>query len=210
MINVLLVDDHLFFRTGLKQFISDIQDIVVADEAATGEEALNKAFNKDYDVILLDITLPDMNGMDVLKTLKSKKPTAKILMLTVHPEDQYGMRVLKSGASGYLDKENAPQELVPAIRKLASGGTYIGPSLAEKLAVSFTGAKEKPLYQTLTNREYQIMNMIASGKRLKDIANDLLLSVKTVSSHRSHILNKLNIKNNAELVRYALDNKLIK
>jgi two-component system, NarL family, invasion response regulator UvrY len=208
MINVLLVDDHLLFRIGLKQFLSDIQDIVV-DEAATGEEALIKAFNKDYDVILLDITLPDMSGLDVLKMLKSKKSTAKILILTVHPEDQYGIRVLKSGASGYLDKENTPQELIPAIRKLASGSKYIGSSLAEKLAMGFTSSTGKPLHQTLTNREYQIMYMIASGKRLKDIANELLLSVKTVSSHRSHILNKLYIKNNAELVRYALDNKLI-
>jgi DNA-binding NarL/FixJ family response regulator len=208
MIKVLVADDHAIVRAGLKQYVSDTTDIIVADEAGNGEEALNKALKNDYDVILLDITLPGRNGLDILKQLKSQKPEVKILILTIHPEDQYAMRTLRAGASGYLTKESAPQELISAIRKVAAGGKYISSSLAEKLAFDFRGNQVKPLHQVLSDREYQIMCMIAAGKRLSDIAKELDLSVKTVSSYRSRLLRKLNLKNNTELVRYTLDNQL--
>jgi two-component system invasion response regulator UvrY len=209
VIKILVADDHPLIRAGLKQYIVDTNDIVVTDEACNGKEALQRALDNDYDVILLDITMPGINGLDVLKYLKTQKPNSKIIMLTVHPEEQYAARALKAGASGYLTKESAPQELISAIRQVASGGRYITSSFAEKLAFSSVNNTEKPLYQTLSDREYQIMLMIASGRRLYSIAEELLISVKTVSSHRSHILEKLNIKNNAELVRYTIDNNLM-
>jgi two-component system invasion response regulator UvrY len=209
MIKILIADDHPIVRAGLKQYVSDTVDMIVADEASNGEEALQKALKKDYDVMLLDITLPERNGLDILKQLKKQKPALKVLVLTIHPEEQYAMRVLKSGASGYLTKESAPQELISAIRKVASGGRYLSPSFAEKLACDFLANQGKPLYETLSDREYQIMCMIAGGKKLNDIAKELILSVKTVSSYRSRLLHKLNIKSNMELVRYAIDNGLI-
>ena len=209
MINILVADDHAIVRAGLKQYVSDSKDMTVLGEACNGEETLNKALKNEYDVVVLDITMPDINGLDILKQLKTQKPQLKILVLTMHPEEQYAMRVFKAGASGYLTKESAPQELISAIRKVASGGKYVSPSLAEKLASYFEENLGKPLYQKLSDREYQVMCMIASGKRLRDIAKELTLSVKTVSSYRSRILQKLNIKSNAELIRYAVDNKMV-
>jgi DNA-binding NarL/FixJ family response regulator len=152
--------------------------------------------------------MPGLNGLDIIKQLSVRKPGGKILVLTIHPEEQYATRALKAGASGYLTKESAPQELIAAIRKVASGGKYVSPSLAEKLAFSFCNGP-KPSYQTLSDREYQIMCLIARGMRLNNIAKDLFLSVKTVSSYRSRILRKLNLTNNAELFRYVIDNQLV-
>jgi two-component system, NarL family, invasion response regulator UvrY len=208
MIKILVADDHAVVRAGLKQYVSDTTDMVVADEAASGEEALNKVLKGNFDVVLLDITMPGINGLDVLKQVKSQKPEVKVLILTIYPEEQYAMRALKAGASGYLTKESAPQELILAIRKVASGGKYISSSFAERLAFDLTGNVVKPLHQTLSDREYQIMCMIAMGKRLNEIAKDLSLSVKTVSSYRSRLLKKLNLKSNTDIVRYTLDNQL--
>lgn len=209
MINILVADDHTIVRAGLKQFVSDTNDISVLDEACNGEETLKKALNKEYDVIVLDITMPDISGLDILKQLKTLNPQLKILVLTMHPEEQYAMRVIKAGASGYLTKDSAPQELILAIRKVALGHRYISSSLAEKLATYFEENDGKPLYQKLSDREYQVMCLIANGSKLRDIAQELNLSIKTVSSYRSRILQKLNIDSNAELIRYAVDNKII-
>ena len=209
MINILIADDHHIVRSGLKHYISSIPDIEVAGEASTGEETLIKVKQRDYDIIVLDITMPDMNGLEVLKQLKNLNPKLKVLVLTMHPEEQYASQAIKAGASGYLTKGVEPKELVEAIRRIASGGRYISNAVAEKLASDLEPSSAHALYQILSQREYQIMSMIVMGKRLKDIANELDLSIKTVSSYRSRILLKLNLENNAEMVRYAMNNDLI-
>ena len=209
MIDILVVDDHAVFRAGLKQLVNDNSGMRIADEANNGEEALKKALKNDYDVILLDITMPGRSGLDIIKELKNQKPQINVLVLTIHPEEQYAMRALKAGASGYLIKESAPVELISAIRKVASGGRYVSSSLAEKLAFEVADKTGKPSYQALSDREYQVMCMLGAGTRLNNIAEELTISVKTVSSYRSRILRKLNLKNNAELIRYIIDNKLV-
>ena len=210
MIEILIADDHAIVRAGLKQCVNDTKDIIVKDEANDGEEALKKALQNDYDVILLDITMPGRNGLDIIKEVKNQKPKVKILVLTIHPEEQYAMRVLKAGASGYLTKESAPQELISAIRKVASGGRYISSSLADKLVFEIGAKKENDNnYQSLSDREYQVMCMTAAGAKLNNIAEELSISVKTVSSYRSRILRKLNLANTAELIRFAIDNQLV-
>ena len=182
MIKILVADDHAIVREGLKQIIADIPDMVVADEASSGQEVLKKASEHDYDLVLLDITMPDRSGLDILKELKSQRPELRILVLSIHPEEQYAVRVLKAGASGYLTKESAPDELITAIRRTALGGKYISSSLAEKLAFDLETGAEKPLHQTLSDREYQVMCMLASGKTVKEIAEELLLGIKTIST----------------------------
>jgi len=209
MIKIMVADDHAIVRKGIKQCVGDTEDIVVADEASNGDEVLIKALDNDYDVILLDITMPGRNGLDVLKELKNRKPELNVLILTMHPEEQYAKRVLKAGASGYLTKESAPQELILAIRRVAGGGRYISSTMAEKLAFELWDSHGKHLYQTLSDREYQIMCMIAEGKRLNTIAEELCLSIKTISTYRSRLLNKLNLKTNTELALYAVENNLI-
>ena len=208
MIKIILADDHALIRAGLRQYVQDTPDIKVVDEAENGAEALKKALSCDYDVLLLDIAMPGMNGLDVLKQLKNERPDTKVLVLTVHPEEQYAMRTIKAGASGYLTKDCKQQELIFAIKKLAAGGRYISAPFAEKLAFGLI-SREKPLFELLSDREYQVLNMIVRGKRLKDIAEELSLSIKTISSYRARILDKLNLKTNVELARYAIDNKLI-
>ena len=208
MIKIILADDHALIRAGLRQYVQDTPDIKVVDEAENGAEALKKALSCDYDVLLLDIAMPGMNGLDVLKQLKNERPDTKVLVLTVHPEEQYAMRTIKAGASGYLTKDCNQQELILAIKKLAAGGRYISAQFAEKLAFGLI-SREKPLFELLSDREYQVLNMIVRGKRLKDIAEELSLSIKTISSYRARILDKLNLKTNVELARYAIDNKLI-
>lgn len=210
MIEIMIADDHAIVRAGLKQWVSDTKDIIVKDEASNGEEAFKKALQNDYDVIVLDITMPGRNGLDIIKEVKNQKPKVKILVLTIHPEEQYAMRVLKAGASGYLTKESAPQELISAIRKVASGGRYISSSLAEKLVFEIGAKKENDnIYQSLSDREYQVMCMTAAGAKLNNIAEEFSISVKTVSSYRSRILRKLNLANTAELIRFAIDNQLV-
>ena len=209
MLKILIADDHPVFRRGLKQIIAETTDIVVADEAADGLEVLNKVKVGDFDVVLLDISMPGKTGIDVLAQLKYERPKLPVLMLSMHPEEQYAVRALRAGASGYLTKESAPDELVGAIRKVSTGGKYVSASLAEKLASIVQKEGEELPHQTLSDRELHVMCLIASGKTVSEIAKELSLSVKTISTYRSRILQKMKMKNNAELTRYAINNSLI-
>ena len=208
-IRLLIGDDHAVVRKGMKQILAETKDIVVADEAGDGREVLEKVRKNDFDMVLLDISMPGRDGLEVLKELKSLRPKLPVLMLSMYPEEQYAVRSLRSGASGYLTKDSAPDELISAIRKVSSGGKYVSASLAEKLALKLGANVEKPLHEALSDREYQVMCMIASGKTVKEIGEELSLSVKTVSTYRSRILDKMRLKGNAELTRYAIDNKLV-
>ena len=208
MIKVIVVDDHPVVRRGLKQIIEDEPDMKVAGEAKNAGECFSLVQKTDCTLVVLDITLPDRNGFDVLKQLKYEHPNLPILILSVHPEDQYGLRFIKAGASGYLMKEGAPEELVKAIRKVTAGGKYISASLAEKL-VSHLDASDKPPHENLSDREFQILCMIAQGKSLKSIAGELCVGEKTVSTYRSRIMEKMKIGTNSGLTRYALENHLV-
>ncbi len=209
MLKILIVDDHAIVRRGLKQIVDNIPETVTVDEAGNGKEALEKILSDDYDLVLLDITLPDRNGIDILCEIKGLKPETRILVLSVHPEEQYARRVFESGASGYLTKNSAPDELVMAIREVASGKKYISSTFAEKMAFDFLTGTGKKSYENLSNREYQVMCMIASGKTIQEIAESLILSPKTIHTYRTRILIKLDKKNTAELIRYAWENRLL-
>lgn len=209
MIRILVADDHPIVRQGLKQIIADSPDMVVAGEASDGQEVLEQVRKNDYDVVLLDLSMPVINGMDTLKQLKSQKPQLVILVLSIHPEEQYAVRVLKAGASGYVTKDSAAEELVAAIRAVSSGKKYVSSSLAQKLASELGVAAVKPLYEILSDREYSVLRLIAAGRTKGGIAEELSLSPKTVSTYRARILNKLGLKTDAELVRYAIENKLL-
>ena len=209
MIKILIADDHAIVRKGLKQILADAPDIASIDEAGSGHEALKKVRENNYNVVLLDISMPDMSGVDFLKQLKTERPKLPVLILTMHPEDQYAVRILKAGASGYLTKESAPDELISAIQKVSQGGRYISPSLAEKLACDLDSTAIQPLHEGLSDREYQIMTMLASGKSTKEIAHELSLGMPTVSTYRFRILLKMKLKNNAELISYAIKNNLL-
>jgi two-component system, NarL family, invasion response regulator UvrY len=209
MIKILIADDHPIVRQGFKQVLQDTADLVVADEAGNGQEVLGLVSKKDYDVILLDISMPGKNGLEVLKELKVLNPKIPVLILSIYPEEQYAIRALKAGASGYLTKASAPEELISAIRKVSRGGKFISSSLAEKIAYELDGDSGKAPHETLSDREYQILLMIASGKTVSDIAAEMCLSVKTVSTYRSRIIDKMKLKNNAELTTYAIRNKLV-
>ena len=208
MIKVIVVDDHPVVRRGLKQIIEDEPDMEVVGEAKNAGECFALVRKTDCTLVLLYITLPDRSGFDVLKQLKYEHPNLPILILSVNSEDQYGLRFIKAGASGYLMKEGAPEELVSAIRKVNAGGKYVSASLAEKL-VYHLGALDKPLHENLSDREFQILCLIAWGKSLKDIANELCISEKTVSTYRARILEKMKMSTNSDLTRYALDHHLV-
>ncbi|HAJ26043.1 MAG TPA: DNA-binding response regulator [Syntrophus sp. (in: bacteria)] len=208
-IKILIADDHPIVRAGFKQVISDTQDMTVADEAENGQEVLNLIRKKDYDIVLLDISMPGRNGLEVLKDLKVEKPKLPVMILSIYPEEQYAIRALRAGASGYMTKASAPNELIAAIRKISQGGKYISSSLAEKLTDYLGEDGSKPIHERLSDREYQVMLMIASGKTVTDIADQLCLSVKTISTYRSHIIDKMRLKNNAEITLYAVQNKLV-
>lgn len=209
MIRILIADDHAIVRQGLKQIVADSPDMVVAGEAEDGWETLNMALNNEYDVVLLDLSMPNRSGLEVLKELKSQKPEIKILVLSMYSEEQYAVRVLKAGAAGYLTKKSAPEELVKAVRQVSLGRKFVSSSLAEKLAYELETGAKKELHHALSDREYQVMRMIASGKNTKEIASELLLSVKTINTYRSRTLEKLKLRNNVELTLYAIQNKLI-
>lgn len=209
MIKILIADDHAIVRKGLKQILSETSDMVVAAEAADGRQCLELVWKNDLDLVLLDIAMPGRGGMDILKQLKHEKPKLPILMLSMYSEEQYAVRALKAGASGYLTKESAPEELIAAIQKVSQGGKYVSSSLAEKLAVYLETDTEKPVHETLSDREYQVMLMIASGKTVKQIADELSLSVKTISTYRARTLIKTGMKNNAEITYYAMKNALV-
>jgi len=209
MIKILIADDHAIVREGLKQIVHETPDMVVADEASNGQEMLNKVLKNDYDVLVLDISMPGRNGLDVLKQLKSLRPELPVLVLSIYPEAQYAVRTLRAGAAGYLTKQSAPEELVKAIRKVSRGRKYVSPSLAEKLAYDLEIKGEKPPHETLSDREYQVLRMITSGKTATEIAEELCLSVKTISTYRYRILEKMKMKSNAELIHYAIKNRLV-
>lgn len=207
-IRVLIADDHAIVRQGLRSILSDTEDMSVSGEAENGVRALQMARSGDYDVVLMDVNMPDRNGIDTLKLIKKELPKLPVLMLSMYPEDQYAIRALKAGASGYLSKHSAPELLVSAIRQVASGKKYISASLAEQLADAI-GEDERPPHERLSDREYQTLCMIASGKTLTGIGEDLNLSVKTVSVYRARLLEKMKLKNNAELTHYALKHGLV-
>lgn len=208
-IRVFIADDHAIVREGLKQILAEQRDITVAGEAETGLDAV-KLFRKSRcNVLLLDISLPDRNGIEVLKQIKKDKPELAVLMLSMHREDQYAIRALKAGAAGYLTKQSAPRELVTAIRQVASGQRYVSPQLAQVLAAQVGDGHEAAPHEGLSDREYQTLTMIASGKTVSEIAGELSLSVKTVSEYRSRLLSKMKLKTSAELTHYAIRNQLV-
>jgi two-component system, NarL family, invasion response regulator UvrY len=209
MIRALIADDHAVVRQGLRQILMETPDMVVTGEACNGPEALEQARGGAYDVVVLDITMPGRSGFEVLKELRLEDPALPVLVLSMHSEEQFAVRLLKAGASGYLNKESAPEELVKAIRKVVSGGRYVSPRLAEKLAFEIDSGSDKLLHETLSDREFQVMRMMASGQTVKEIAAELALSVKTISTYRARILDKMNLHTNAELIHYAIQNQLI-
>jgi DNA-binding NarL/FixJ family response regulator len=209
MINVLIADDHTLIRKGLKQILDDTDDMRVTGEAETGMQAIQMAQKSPYDMVLLDISLPDKNGIDVLKQLKLNNPDVPVLMLSMHAEDQYAVRSMKAGAAGYLNKQSAPSQLVNAIRTVASGKKYISGELAEQLANGLSQGYQELRHQNLSDREYQTLCLMASGKKLSEMAKIMSLSAKTVSVYRARLLEKMNLKTNAEAIHYAISNHLI-
>lgn len=208
-IKILIADDHAIVREGLKQILADSGGIVVAGDAENGNDAIKLAGTIEADVLLLDISMPDKSGIEVLKQVKKETPKLTVLMLSMHREDQYAIRSLKAGAAGYLNKQSAPAELVDAIRQVAAGRKYISPALAQELANQIGDDRNVPPHETLSDREYQTLIMIASGKTVSDIALELSLSVKTISMYRTRLLQKMKLRHNAELTHYAIKNHLV-
>lgn len=208
-IRILLADDHSMFREGVKQMLSSSPDFLVVGEAGDAAQVLEMAGKVHCDVVILDVSMPGKDGIEVLKQLKQLDPHCQILILSMYPEDQYAFRAIKAGASGYLTKNNASSDLMEAIRRVASGRKYISPAVAEQLAVDLETDTGKPLHQKLSDREYQVMCMIASGKSVKQIAEELALSVSSVSTMRTRILKKFGMKTNADITRYAIKNDLV-
>jgi DNA-binding NarL/FixJ family response regulator len=209
MIRVLVVDDHAVVRRGVLQVLAEAPDMIVTGEADSGLAVLQMAQANDYDVIVLDIALPDASGLEILKQLRTLRPEQQVLMLSVYPEKQYAIRALRAGAAGYLTKDSAPDELTMAIRQVAQGRKYITRSLAEQLAVGLEEETESEPHETLSDREYQVMRLLTAGKSVTDIAGELSVSVKTVSTYRTRILEKLGLKTTAEIIRYGLERGLV-
>lgn len=210
MINIFIADDHALIRAGIKNLLSSFSDIKLVGETANPFEIIEQIKATKCDVLILDLSMPGKNGLDVIKEIKNIYPEVKILVMTMMPEDQFAKRTLKAGASGYLTKESAPEELITAIRRIAAGRRYISESLAEKLAQDLDDTADKPIQELLSDREFQVMKMMASGKSQTDIADELSISVSTINTYRSRILEKLNLKTNAELIRFAYENNLIR
>ena len=209
MIRILIADDHPVVLKGLKDIIAETSDMTVADEASAGMEVIDKVRKNDYDVVLLDISMPHIDGLEALKQIKGERPKLPVLILSIYPEGKYAVRALRAGASGYLTKESAPDELIAAIRKVYLGRKYVSSSLAEKLAFALETETEKPIHETLSDREYQVMCMIASGKTIKEIAKQLFLSSKTISTYRTRTLEKMKMRTNTELIHYAIKHGLV-
>ncbi len=206
---ILIVDDHAIVRAGLKQILAESEPPIEVLEAGDGVEALRLLRSEECDVLLLDVALPGKNGIDVLKQVKAEWKKLPVLVLSMYPEDQYAVRALRSGASGYMTKESAPDELLTAIRKVSTGGRYISPRVAEVLALEVDTLGDKPPHAALSDREYEVLCRIASGKTVSEIADEMALSVKTVSTYRTRILDKMKMKHNAELTHYAVRHGLI-
>jgi len=209
MLRLLVADDHAIVRQGLKMILTEEFSSLVFGEARNSQELLGQLRKNQWDIVVLDITMPGRSGLDVLKEVRQLYPKLPVLVLSMHPEDQFAIRVLKAGASGYMTKENVPEEVVKAIRKVIGGGRYVSPFLAEKLAFDLQTDAERAPHEALSDREYQVMCMIASGKTVKEIGDELALSIKTISTYRTRILDKLNMKTNAELTHYAVKNNLV-
>lgn len=209
MLKILIADDHALIRKGLKQILDDSSDMRVTGEAETGMQAIQMAQENEYDMVLLDISLPDKNGIDVLKQIKSNCPNTPVLMLSMHAEDQYAVRSMKAGASGYLNKQSAPAQLLTAIRKVGGGKKYISNEMAEQLAEGLSQGYSELAHQTLSNREYQTLCLMAQGKKLSEMAEIMSLSPKTISVYRMRLLEKMKLKTNAEAIHYAISNHLI-
>jgi len=208
-IRVLIADDHAIIRQGLKQILSDTEDLEVVAEADGGVKALQVLRNTQCDVVLMDVSMPDRNGIDTLKLVKKEFPRLPVLILSMHPEEQYAVRALRAGAAGYLSKQGAPEQLVTAIRQVAAGKKYVSAAVAEELANAIGEDVERPPHEKLSDREYQTLCMISSGKTLTQIAEQLNLSVKTVSVYRARLLEKMKLRNNAELTHYGLKHGLV-
>lgn len=206
---MLIADDHAVFRRGLKETIGEAFPKVVFSEAKSAQETLEHARARDWDIVILDISMPGKSGLDILSDLRRLRPRLPILVLSMHPEEQYARRALKAGASGYLTKESVPEELKLAVRKLVAGGRYVSATLAEKLAHDLGKGADVPVHEMLSDREFQVLRMIAAGKTIKQIADEIGLSVKTVSTYRARILEKTGLKTTAELIRYAFQAQLV-
>ncbi len=210
MIHLLIADDHPVVREGLKRIIAEYPDMQVIGEAGDGDEALAKSMATNVDVLLLDLSMPGPGFLQTMDRLRTERPGLSVLVLSVHPEDDYAVRALRAGAAGYLTKNRSPKELADAIRRVDQGGKYVSPTLAERLVLELERDAERPLHETLSNREYQVFSGLASGKAIKEIGSELALSPKTVSTYRTRILEKMRFQNNAELVRYAVENALVR
>ena len=206
---VLIADDHPVVRRGLRQVLDAAENLTVAGEAKDGNDVVALAGRVAWDVAVIDYNMPGRGGVELVKELRHRFPDRPVLVLSMYPEDRYALRLLRAGAAGYLNKESAPEELVGALRKVAAGGRYVSAALGEKLALALSGSGEAPAHDKLSDREYQIMWLLASGKTVGEIARQLFLSANTVSTYRTRILRKMNVRNNAELMRYAIRHQLV-
>jgi two-component system, NarL family, invasion response regulator UvrY len=209
MMHILIVDDHPSFRRGVKEILTEELASAKIGEAGDAQEMLDLLRRKKWDLVIMDISMPGQTGPEALKALKEASPSLPVLVLSMHPEDQYAIRMFKAGADGYLTKASAPSELVSAIKKVMAGGQYVSPALGEKLAVTVKSGLEQALHERLSDREYQVLCMIASGKTVSEIAETIHLSITTISTYRARILEKMSMKNNAELTRYAMQEGLV-
>ncbi len=209
MIKVFVADDHAVVREGIKHIFSEVPDIRISGEAGTGQEVIDAIGREDVDLLILDIAMPGRDGLDVLKHVKTLKPKLPVLILSMFPEEQYALRALKSGASGYMTKESIPHELVKAVRKVLNGGRYVSSSFSEKLLTEMVSDARRPLHEALSDREMQILRMIALGKTMRAIASELSLSIKTVYTYRARVLDKMGMQNNMELTHYATKHGLV-
>lgn len=206
---ILIADDHPILRRGLIEILSRAIKGAICVEARNGKEVLSQVQSQEWDVVILDLTMPGRSGLEVLRDVKGLRPELPVLVLSMHPEDQLGKRVLRAGAAGYMNKESAPEELITAVRKVLAGGTYVSPALAERLATDLHRDSARPLHEALSDREFEVLRLIASGKTTSEIAEVLHLSMPTVSTYRTRILEKMNMTTNADLIKYAVRNRLV-
>ena len=209
MLRILLADDHAVVRQGVRQILVDAFAKATFGEAQNAHELLDLVATERWDIVVLDLTMPGGNGLEALKQLKHNQPQLPVLMLSMYPEDQYAVRTIRAGAAGYLIKESAPEELVTAIRKVLNGGEYISASVADELVLHARHEDDQPVHKHLSDREYQVLCLIAAGKEVKEISTELSLSAKTISTYRARLLEKMNLKTNAELTHYAIQNGLV-